>query len=104
MLFEIEAPQPPLKVAVANQLLNAVLIAPWPLHCPTVVFKAQLSVTAGAEVTVKVALHVTGGWHELVTVHVTVLLPPHDNGAPVLLLLNEEPQPPLVVTPANHAA
>jgi len=46
------------------------------VHDETVVSDWQFNTTAGAFVTVKVALHVTGGWQELVTVNVTVL-PPH---------------------------
>ena len=64
----------------------------------------QLSVTAGALVTVNVALQVLGASHELVTVNVTVLLPPHANGAdPPLLLTDQTPHPPEAVAVASHA-
>jgi len=64
----------------------------------------HVNVTAGAEVTVKVAVQITGAWQELVTVNVTIELPPQAGGAPALLFVNDELQPPLVVTPASHAA
>ena len=68
-----------------------------------VTFAAQVRVTAGALVTVNVAEHVFGTSHELVTVKVTVLTPPHAGGAPVLLFEMEALQPPEVVAVANHA-
>ena len=64
----------------------------------------QLSTTAGAAVTVKDALHVLSTSHELVTVKVTVFVPPHASGAPVLVLVNVALHPPLVLTVASHVA
>ena len=64
----------------------------------------QVNTTAGAVVTVKEALHVLVGSHELVTVNVTVFVPPQNGGAPVLLLYNDGSHPPLVLTVASHAA
>ena len=58
--------------------------------------------TTGELFTVNVAVHVLFGSQELVTVKVTVTTPPHALGAPVLLLLKEALQPPLVVTVVNH--
>lgn len=58
----------------------------------------QFSVTAGAVVTVKVALQVFGLSQPLVTVKVTVVVPPQAFGAPVLLLVTEVLQPPVTVT------
>ena len=58
----------------------------------------QFSVTAGAVVTVKVALQVFGLSQPLVTVKVTVVVPPQAFGAPVSLLVTEVLQPPVTVT------
>ena len=65
---------------------------------------AHVSVTAGAAVTVNVALQVLGVSHELVTVNVTVLLPPHAAGAdPPLLVTDPSPHPPVALAVASHA-
>ena len=64
----------------------------------------QVNRTAGAVVTVKEALHVLFGSHELLTVNVTVFVPPQNDGAPVLLFDNDELHPPVVLTVASHAA
>ena len=63
-----------------------------------------MNITAGAEVTVKVALQVTACSQLLTTFQITVLLPPQKDGAPVLLLLIVALHPPLKVVVANHAA
>ena len=55
----------------------------------------QVKTTAGAAVTVNVAWQVTGASQLLVTVKVTVLLPPQAGGAPVLLFVKILLQPPL---------
>ena len=60
--------------------------------------------TTGEELTVKVAMQVFGASQLLVTVKVTVLLPPHAGGAPVLLLVSTELQPPLNETVASQVA
>jgi hypothetical protein len=66
---------------------------------------AQVSVTAGAAVTVNVALQVLGFSHELVTVNVTVLFPPHADGAdPPLLVTVPSPHPPDAWAVCSHAA
>jgi cobyrinic acid a,c-diamide synthase len=55
-------------------------------------------------VTVNVALQVLGASHELVTVNVTVLLPPHAAGAdPPLLVTDPRLHPPDAVAVASHA-
>jgi hypothetical protein len=57
--------------------------------------------------TVNVELHVTGPWQpvELVTVNVTVLVPPvATEGAKPALLVTGLVQPPVTVDDANHAA
>jgi hypothetical protein len=65
---------------------------------------AQVSVTAGAAVTVNVALQVFAASHELVTVNVTVLLPPQAAGAdPPLLVTGPRPHPPEACAVNNHA-
>ena len=53
-------------------------------------------------VTVNVALVVIGAWHELESLNVTVTLPPHADGAPVLLLLKDALQPPFGTPGANE--
>ncbi len=59
--------------------------------------------TGAAPSTAKVALQVLLASQVLVTVNVTVAVPPvHASGAPVLLLLNTALQPPEKVAVANH--
>ena len=65
---------------------------------------AQLRTTIGAAVTVKVAEHVFGASQELVTVNVTVRVPPHAGGAPVLLLEIVALQPPEKVAELSQVA
>ena len=70
-------------------------------------FTAQVNTTVGAAVTVKVAEQVVVvGAHELVYVHVTVVLPPHLSGATGVVgdLVNNPLQPPLAVVVVNHVA
>ena len=50
------------------------------------------------------AEHVAGDWHMLVTVQVTVLLPPQALGAVPPSLLIDVMHPPLNVALFNHAA
>ena len=54
--------------------------------------------------TVNVAVQVFGTSHELVTVKVTVLTPPHASGAPLLLLLKAALQPPEKLTVVSQLA
>ena len=58
--------------------------------------------TVGGALTVKVALAVTLDAHDEVAVHVTVVVPPHADGAPVLLLVTVTLHPPLFVAPLNQ--
>jgi hypothetical protein len=60
--------------------------------------------TAGAAVTVKVAEHVTGLAQELVTVNVTVFVPPQASGAPLLSFVKVVLQPPLLLAVPNQVA
>ena len=57
------------------------------------VFVAQVNVTGGAFATVNEAVQVTGPWQVLVTVQVTVVLPPHLLGAlpPLFDILDIQP-------------
>jgi hypothetical protein len=55
-------------------------------------------------VTANVAEHVLFGSQELVTVNVTVLVPPQAIGAPVLLFEMVALHPPVKVAVANHVA
>ena len=57
-----------------------------------------------ASVTVKVAEQVTLAPQVLVTVQVTVVVPPQARGAPALLFVILAPQPPLKVVVANQVA
>ena len=66
--------------------------------------KGQVTLTGGAGLTVKVALHVLGTSQELVTVKVTVLLPPQKLGAPLLSLLMVALHPPLKLTVFSQVA
>jgi hypothetical protein len=104
LLFDKLALQPPLVVAVANQAVNAVLIADWVWHDASVAFVGQVNTTDGAAVTVNVRTQVTGASQLDVTVNVTEATPPHAAGAPLLLFDKLALQPPLVVAVANQAA
>jgi hypothetical protein len=64
----------------------------------------QTSDIVGGAVTVKLALQVVVvGVQLLVYVKVTIFVPPHARGAPVLLLLNAPLHPPLELAVASHA-
>lgn len=63
---------------------------------------AQVSTTAGAAVTANVAEHVLGTSQVLVTVNITVAVPPHAEGAAALLLEIAALQPPLKVAVFNQ--
>ena len=64
--------------------------------------EGQVNTTAGAAVTVKVAMQVFGASQSLVTVKVTVLEPPQAKGAPVLLFVRTALQPPLFIAVASQ--
>lgn len=64
----------------------------------------QASVGGGAAATVKVAWPLLPGPHPLVTVNVTVVEPPQNEGAPVLLLVKTALQPPVKLAVANQLA
>jgi hypothetical protein len=79
-------------------------MAAWVWHSASVTLAGHVKVTAGAAVTVNVAVHVLGPSQELVTVNVTVAVPPQAGGAPLLLFEMAALHPPLKVAVANHAA
>jgi hypothetical protein len=79
-------------------------MAAWVWQAPTVRSEAQVSITAGAEVTVKVELLTTSTSQSLVAVHVTVVDPPHAAGAPAALLVTLRLHPPPEDTPVSHVA
>jgi hypothetical protein len=58
LLFVNTPLQPPLALAVANQVAKAVFTAAWVWHAAVVVFTGQVSTTVGAAGTVKVAWQV----------------------------------------------
>ena len=60
----------------------------------------------GAAVTVKVAVRVSFAWQALATVQVTVVAPPHADGAAGVtgLVVTVLPQPPVALKVAIHAA
>lgn len=89
--------QPPEKLTLFFQLVNNVSTAPCVLQDATVVSDGQVRVRLLGAVTVKVAVQVLLASHVLVTVKVTVLVPPQAAGAPVLLLVKTALQPPDLV-------
>lgn len=69
------------------------------------VFTGQVSTTGGAAATANVAVHVLSTSQVLTTVKVTVLLPPHADGAiPSQSFTKNALQPPVLVAVAFHAA
>jgi len=99
--------QPPLAVVVNNHAAKEASIAACVWHAASVLSAAQVNTTGGDGSTVNVAVHVVViGVHELVYVHVTVVLPPQASGAIGLLgdVVNIPLQPPLAVVVNNHAA
>jgi hypothetical protein len=101
LLFESVALHPPVKFAVASQVANFASIAACDCPGASVTFTGQVS-TTGELNTVNVAEQVFGGSHELVTVNVTVTVPPQAGGAPLLLLEIAALQPPLNVAVFNQ--
>ena len=95
---------PPVREAVFSHALNLAFTVSCVKQIGSVLLVGQVKTTAGALVTVKVAIQETGGSQSLVTVKVTVVVPPHARGAPVLLLVSTGLQPPEKLTVANQAA
>ncbi len=97
--------QPPVTDAKASQALNLVLIWAWVWQIASVRSVGQFNTKFGAAMTENVFVMLTGVAEQLlVAVNVTSLLPPHAAGAPVLLLDNTTPQPPVVVAEASQVA
>jgi hypothetical protein len=103
LLLVKTALQPPVTVAVASQAAYFVLIWACVWQAASVTFAAQVKLTAGAAVTVNVRVQVTGAWLLLLTVKVTVAVPPQAIGGPVLLLVKTALQPPVKVAIASQA-
>jgi hypothetical protein len=104
LLLVKTALQPPVKVAVANQVLYLALMAACVWQAASVTVAGQVRLTIGAAVTVKVLVQTTGVSQVLFTVKVTVAVPPFALGVPALLFDKVALQPPVNVAPANHAA
>ena len=89
---------PPVKEAKFFQVLNFVSISACVWQAASVWIGGQVIVTAGAAVTVNVALQVFGASQSDVTVNVSVVLPPQADGAEPPELVSTELQPPLKLT------
>ena len=104
LLLEITAKQPPVNVAEFNQVVNLASITACVWQAASVTLDAQLRFTNGAAATLNVAEHVLLASQVLVTVNVTVFVPPQAEGAPLLLLDIVALQPPLNETVVNQVA
>jgi hypothetical protein len=106
VLLLVKTPlHPPVALAVANQLANAVLTAACVWQDGVVELAGQLSITCGTAATVKVAWQVVvSGAQLLAYVNVTVVEPPAAAGAPVLLFVRVPLQPPEALAVASHVA
>ena len=104
LLFDKMALQPPLNVTSCSQAANAASISACVWQASSVTSSGQVKLTTGAAVTVNDAWQVTGASQLLVTVKVTVDVPPQASGAPVLLFVKMELQPPLKFALASHVA
>jgi hypothetical protein len=98
--------QPPLAVVEASQVAKAVLMAACVWHAASVWSGAQVKMTGGAGVTVKVFVQVCGTAQLVVYVQVTVVLPPQADGATGAagVVVSTPLQPPLAVVEASHVA
>lgn len=94
LLFVKTALQPPELDTVASHAAYLVSIWACVWQAASVTLIGQFSTTGGAAVTVNVRMQVTGAWQSLVTVKVTVAMPPQAEGGPVLLLVKTPLQPP----------
>jgi hypothetical protein len=99
----MEPLQPPLKLLVLTQFCKAILSCARVWHNGRMSGLGQVSDGGGAAVTVKVAWQVCVP-QSLVLVNVTVVLPPQNEGAPVLLLVKMPLQPPLALAVASQLA
>ncbi len=106
VLLFVKAPlQPPLAVAVANQVAKAVFTATCVWQAATVVLVGQVSTTGGGAVTVKVDWQdVVNGAQVLAKVKVTVSASPQFDGGKPLLSLPVRLHPPCPLNVASQAA
>jgi hypothetical protein len=103
LLFVSTPLHPPLPDAVANHAAKAAFTAAWVWPLGVEVFTGHVNTTASGAVTVNVASHVLIVASQLlVKVNVTVVEPPHADGAPVLLFVST-PLTPLPEAVASHA-
>ena len=86
LLEMLNDPHPPDAVAVDNQLAYALFTAACVWQEAVFPGAGQFIISAGGLATVNIALHVCVWEQASVAVKVTVTLPPHASGAPVLLL------------------
>jgi hypothetical protein len=93
---------PPLAVVDAMNVAYAASTCACVWQAGTVTSVPQLNITAGASGTAKVAEQVFSVSQSLVTVHVTIVNPPHAGGAPALLLVNMVLHPPVKVVVASQ--
>jgi hypothetical protein len=104
LLFVIKLLHPPLAETLASQSAYSVFNCACVRQGPTVRGAGQVSTTAGADATVKVAVQVVvNGKQLLVYVKVTTVLPPQLDGAPILSLVNMPPHPPLALAEFSQA-
>jgi hypothetical protein len=106
VLLLVNAPlHPPVPLTVPSQVLKAAFTAACVWQDADVVFVGHDKTTVGGALTVNVAWQdVVRGAQLLVYVKVTVVLPPHADGAPVLLLVRAPLHPPLPLAVDNHVA
>jgi len=106
----IVALHPPLYVTPLSHVANSALTVDWLWHEGSVWLPGQLNVRAVVVslVTVKLAEQVCVAWQFVpsVRVQITVVLPPHADGAPLpaVSALIVALHPPLYVTPLSHVA
>ena len=104
LLFVKTALQPPVMETVASHAAYFASMAACVWQAASVVLIGQVRSTAGAAVTANVRVQVTGAWQALVTVNVTVELPPQALGAPGLLFVSVMLQPPDATAEASQVA
>ena len=96
--------QPPLALAAASQFAKATFICACVCKTGETYGAGQFKLTTGAGVTENEAVQVCVAPQSLVTVKVTVVLPPQASGAPVLLFETTALQPPEAVVVVSQFA
>lgn len=100
----VKAPgQPPVTVAVANQVWKAAFICACVRFGPIVIGAGQFRTGVEAAVTVKVLVQFIAAPQLLLAVNVTLTEPPQALGAATALLVTVALQPPVTVAKANQA-